>query len=207
MPKVKVPRKSMFVDMTAMCDVAFLLLTFFILTSKFKTEEPVIVDTPSSVSEIKLPDVDIMLITVDKEGKIFFNIDGQFKRKELIEKMDEKFALGLTEEQKIKFALGSSFGVPMGGLKQYLSLSHEEQLKVVVPGIPADTARNELADWILYGRITNPKIRIAIKADQDANYPAVGKVIKTLQDRKVNKFNLITDLEANPNKLAGVKAK
>src|SRR5688572_5546877 len=179
MPK-KVARKSIFVDMTAMCDVAFLLLTFFILTSKFKPEEQVIVDTPSSVSEIKLPDVDIMLITVSKEGRIFFNIDGQFKRKELIEKLNEKFALGLNKNEMNTFALGSGIGVPFNQLKSYLALSPEEQKQVKEPGIPSDSTNNELKDWILYGRMTNPKIRIAIKADQDAKYPGVAKVIKTL---------------------------
>ncbi len=46
MPKVKMPRKSTLIDMTAMCDVAFLLLTFFMLATKFKPDEPVAVVTP-----------------------------------------------------------------------------------------------------------------------------------------------------------------
>ena len=69
MPKVKVPRKSTSVDMTAMTDVAFLLLTFFMLATKFKPDEPVVVDTPSSISEIKLPESGIMQITIDKQGR------------------------------------------------------------------------------------------------------------------------------------------
>ncbi|MCE7857938.1 MAG: biopolymer transporter ExbD, partial [Ignavibacteria bacterium CHB3] len=75
MPKVKVPRKSTLIDMTAMCDVAFLLLTFFMLTTQFKADESVIVDTPSSISEIKLPDTDILNITVSNDGRVFFHID------------------------------------------------------------------------------------------------------------------------------------
>ena len=90
MSKVKVPRKSTSVDMTAMTDVAFLLLTFFMLATKFKPDEPVIVDTPSSISEIKLPESDIMLLTIDKDGRVFFGIDGllligrQFHQKEFL---------------------------------------------------------------------------------------------------------------------------
>ena len=53
MPKVKPVRHTPLVDMTAMTDVAFLLLTFFMLTAKMKPQEPVVIDTPSSISEIK----------------------------------------------------------------------------------------------------------------------------------------------------------
>lgn len=185
-------------DMTAMCDVAFLLLTFFILTSKFKVQEPVEVLTPSSVSEVKLPETDIMMITIADDGRIFFDMDGQFKRRELIDKIDEKYELGLNEDEKNLFAITSSIGVPFGSLKNFLSLPTEERNRVEQPGIPADSTNNELSQWILYSRISNPKIRIAIKADRDANYPVVGTVIRTLQERNINKFNLITDLEALP---------
>ena len=87
MPKVKIPRKSTWQDMTAMCDVAFLLLTFFILTSNFQNKEPVQISTPSSISEIKIPERDIMMILIDKDGKVFFGIDGQDKREEMLREM------------------------------------------------------------------------------------------------------------------------
>jgi biopolymer transport protein ExbD len=191
-------KESLWVDMTAMCDVAFLLLTFFILTSKFKVEQPVEVFTPSSVSEVKLPETDIMMITVSDDGRIFFDMDGQFKRMDLINKIDEKYSLNLTDQEKTTFSLGTSFGVPIGSMKQYLSLPVDERKAVRMSGIPSDSTNNELSEWILYGRMTNPKIRIAIKADKDASYPVVGKVIKTLQERNINKFNLITDMEIRP---------
>src|SRR6188474_1318341 len=104
MPKVKVPRKSTSIDMTAMCDVAFLLLTFFMLATKFKPDEPVTVKTPSSISEIPIPDNDIMLITVDAKGRIFFSIDNKNMRNDLIDNMDEYKHLGLSKEEKYKFA-------------------------------------------------------------------------------------------------------
>ena len=99
MPKVKIARKSTLVDMTAMCDVAFLLLTFFMLTTKFKPNDPVVVDMPKSVSEIKLPQSDIMTITVNKQGQVYFGIDGQFTRKKLLEKIGEKFNIQFTESE------------------------------------------------------------------------------------------------------------
>jgi len=199
MSKVKVPRKSTIVDMTAMTDVAFLLLTFFMLATKFKPDEPVVVDTPSSISEIKLPEVDIMLITIDKEGKVFFNVDGQATRESLLDRMGEKYSIQFTPEEKKQFSLISSFGMPIAQLKGYLGMKADERSKIAQPGMPADSANNELADWIWQTRLTNNNVRVALKGDQDTNYPIVKQVIATLQDKKVNRFNFITSLERGEN--------
>ena len=205
MPHAKLPRKSTNIDMTAMCDVAFLLLTFFMLATKFKPDEPVVVITPSSISQITLPDVDIMLITVDPKGKIFFSVDNKLKRMDLIEDVNSVKGLNLTKEEKTSFALGSSIGVPFNSLKTYLDANPDQQKSMITTaeGIPSDTAvlapANELATWIRSARETNPKIRICIKADGDASYPSVAKIIKTLQGYKIFKFNLITNLKAIPN--------
>lgn len=204
MPKAKLPRKSTHIDMTAMCDVAFLLLTFFMLATKFKPDEPVVVKTPSSISEIILPDADIMLLTVDPKGRVFFSIDNKLQRKELIEKMNTAKNLNLTDAEKNTFALGSSIGASFSQLKSYLSASPEDQKKfdATTPGVPVDTSvlsdNNELAQWVKEARYTNPKLRICIKADGDASYPNVKKIIKTLEGYKVFKFNLITNLKAVP---------
>lgn len=199
MPKVKIPRKSTNIDMTAMCDVAFLLLTFFMLTTKFKADDPVIVDTPSSISEIKLPDTDIMAITITKDGKVFFGMDGKFNRERMIQKIGEKFNIDFTEEEIHSFSLTGSFGVPIANLKQFLNLTSEERKsEKIQPGIPVDSAKNELQYWIVYGRLSNPKTRIAIRGDGDTPYPVIKNVMNTLQDKNVNKFNLITDLEVRP---------
>ena len=204
MPHAKLPRKSTHIDMTAMCDVAFLLLTFFMLATKFKPEEPVIVKTPSSISEIPLPDVDIMLLTVDTKGRIFFAIDNKLKRKALIEDIEYERGLKFTDAEKTSFALGSSVGIPFASLKSYLSATPDaqKQMESTAPGIPVDTSvlspNNELASWIKSARNTNPKLRICIKADGDASYPAVSKIIKTLEGWKIFKFNLITNLKAVP---------
>jgi len=190
--------------MTAMCDVAFLLLTFFMLATKFKPEEPVVVTTPSSISEIPLPDNDIMLLTVDKKGRIFFSIDNKIKRKELIESVNDDRKLGLTQQDINTFAIGSSIGIPFSQLKSFLSMPPDEQAEVNVtaPGVPVDTSvlspDNELAQWIKSARYTNPKLRICIKADGDAAYPHVKKIISTLEGYKIFKFNLITNMKAAP---------
>jgi biopolymer transport protein ExbD len=195
MGKAKVKRSSTSIDMTPMVDLAFLLVTFFMLTTKFAPEEPMAVDMPSSVSEIKLPDTDILTISISEEGNVFFNMDGKYNREELLDKMGEKYGIQFTPDEVKSFSLMSSLGVPIGNLKQFLDMKPEERKLVKQSGIPCDSTNNELADWIVFSRVTNPKLRIAIKGDRESNYPVVKSVITTLIDRKVNRFNLITNLE------------
>lgn len=206
MPKVKVPRKSTLIDMTAMCDVAFLLLTFFMLTTQFKSDESVIVDTPSSISDIKLPDTDILNITVTKEGKVFFSIDNKnFTRERLLQKMSERYPeLQFTAAEEKAFSLTGSVGVPINQLKGYLDLEEVDRKQYNQPGIPVDSTNNELGIWLMQGRLSNPNVRITVKGDGACPWPVMKQVINTLQSKNVNKFNLITDLEADPNKLKGI---
>ncbi|MBV6420640.1 MAG: hypothetical protein DAHOPDDO_01897 [Ignavibacteriaceae bacterium] len=206
MPKVKVPRKSTLIDMTAMCDVAFLLLTFFMLTTQFKADESVIVDTPSSISEIKLPDTDILNITVSNDGRVFFHIDNiNDTRVRLLQRISEKYPeLEFTPEEIKAFELTGNVGVPLSQFKGFLDLEDVERKAYNQPGIPVDSTNNELGMWIMQGRLTNPNVRITIKGDQACPWPVMKKVMDTLQDKNVNKFNLITDLEADPNKLKGI---
>ncbi len=204
MPKLKLPRKSTNVDMTAMCDVAFLLLTFFMLATKFKPDEPVTVVTPNSISDIPLPDVDIMMITIDPNGRLFFSVDNQGIRENIIRDINEYKNLGLNDAEIKAFKYGSSVGVPFNQLKSYLDAPGNEQkaFDKTTTGIPVDTVadsdQNELGAWIRVARNNNPRLRITIKADADAAYPDIQKVIKTLEGWKIFKFNLITGLKAIP---------
>lgn len=211
MPKLKMPRKSTNVDMTAMCDVAFLLLTFFMLATKFKPDEPVTVVTPNSISDIPLPDDDIMLITVDSKGRIFFSVDNQNVRENIIRDVNEYKGLNLSDNEIKAFKYGSSVGVSFNQLKSYLSPGiDQKEIDKTTSGIPvdsvADSEGNELGAWIRIARNNNPKIRIAIKADGSATYPEVQKVIKTLEGWKIFKFNLITGLKAIPQGTAAYEA-
>src|ERR1035437_9508702 len=198
MPKIKVPRKSTNIDMTAMCDVAFLLLTFFMLTTKFKADEPVTVQTPKSISEIKLPDNNIMSITVTKDGKVFYSVDGKYNREKLLKKISEKYNIQFTDEENYAFSLVTAFGVPIPKLKTFLDMPAEDRKNAVQPGIPIDSTNNELGVWIINGRLANPNYSIAIRGDGDCPYPIIKRIIATLQERRVNKFNLITNLEVRP---------
>ena len=198
MPKVKVKRTKPSLDMTPMVDLFFLLVTFFMLTATARQEEAVVVDTPSSVSVIKLPDTNVITITVGNDNRVFFGVDGQHTKEALLEKMAGKYGVGFTAEEKRTFSLLNNFGVPVSQLKSFLAMPSSERDKVQQPGIPIDSTNNELGDWVLQTRLTNPKVVIAIKGDNDAEYNTVQRVIDILQDKKVNRFNLVTDMEAMP---------
>ncbi len=211
MGKIKIKRKSTHLDMTAMCDVAFLLLTFFMLTTKFRPPEPLTVDTPSSVVSTPVPDKDLITITLGKEGQIFLDVDQQQVRVKSLELMGEKYGITFTNEEKALFSNIGMFGAPMGAMKQFLDMdatSERDAFAAKLPGISTDTSANwskcELMDWILTFRrvktsFGSEKTKVAIKGDVDAQYPAVQKVIAILQKQNVNQFSFVTDLEANPN--------
>ncbi len=213
MPKHKPKRSAPSIDMTAMCDVAFLLLTFFMLTAKAKPQETVVVDTPTSISETKLPDAGTLTILVDKDGKIFLDMAGQHTRMDLINTMNSTYQMGLNEKEMIMFSNVGSFGVPRNRMKQYLDLESSKRAEYPSPGIPVDTAdvnTSELANWIHNARLSQFRMKqegkvkdeyvIVLKADKDTPYPSVQSVINTLVDINVNKFNLITSMEGNPDK-------
>ena len=196
MAKVKMKRSSPTIDMTPMVDLAFLLVTFFMLTAAFRPPEPVAVDTPKSESEIPLPERDRMIITVSKDGKVFFDMDNQGGRREALRQMGEKYGVNFSNEQVNSFAVMAGFGVPVAQMPQFLDMDPDERAQITQPGIPADSANNELADWVVFARLTAPsKMRVAVKGDRDTNYKVVKQVVETLIDRRILRFNLITGLE------------
>ena len=202
MTKLKVKRKSTWVDMTAMCDVAFLLLTFFMLTSNFTQKEPVVVSTPSSISEIKIPERNIMLVLIEPTGKVFFGIDGQENRVNTLKKMGETYSISFTDKELRAFSVINSFGVPISMMKTFLNMKEEDRdMKENAIGIPCDSLNNEFKSWVSIARSVNKEYRIAIKADATVEYPVIKKVMDSLQDLKENRYNLITSLENAPENL------
>lgn len=198
MSRAKIQKKSMFIDMTAMSDVTVLLLTFFMLTASFVKKEPVQVVTPASVSEIKIPETDILSILVDPTGKIFMSLDKQTDMAAVLEAMGEEYGLKFTPEEIKKFSLFQTFGVPMKNMKSFLALSGEQQDRLLKEqGIPCDSLDNQFKQWVRNARVVNRDLRIAIKADQNTPYAVIKKIMNSLQDLKENRYNLITSLKSD----------
>ena len=204
MAKVKMSKKATSIDMTAMCDVAFLLLTFFILTATAKVPEPLPVDTPSSTVQTKLPETGLVTITVGKsEGKeqVFFGMKDRAIRSGALDYMAQKYKLTFTDVEKKEFALVDEFGVPVEALRQLLAMKGADRAKKgVQPGIPIDSLNNQLQDWIQYVRKANidqgatKELQFAIKGDAKEEYPQIKRIMDILQDQKINSFNLVTGL-------------
>lgn len=214
MAKIKLGKGNPSLDMTPMVDLAFLLVTFFMLTASVRVSEPVVIDSPSSTSDKLLPE-NVILITVDKQGKAYFNINNAEVRVKTLEKMGQQYKVTFTDKEKKRFGGMTSFGVPMASLKKYIAMEDPERIKSKSPGIPLDSLHNELGDWIQFGRIESARqaktqkdkaeslgrqfkyepLRFAIKADGKANYITVKDVIKVFTDKDIYRFNLITNLE------------
>ena len=196
-------KKSSSTDMTAMCDVAFLLLTFFILTATAKVPEALPVDMPSSTVQSKLPDSDLAIITIGKgadgKSKVFFDIKGRELRKRSLEGMGAKLGVTFSEDDKEKFALMDDFGVPLASLKQIIDMKASDRVKANQPGIPIDSLDNQLKEWLLVSRraaidLDDKELQIAIKGDAKEEYPKIKKIMDILQDQKINSFNLVTGM-------------
>lgn len=200
MAKVKMSKKATAVDMTAMCDVAFLLLTFFILTATAKQPEIVPVETPASTVQVKLPDSDLAIITIADSGKVFFGVKAANVREKTLELIGKQYNIQFTAEESKRFGLMEEFGVPINQLKGIIQLSSTDRNKEgVQTGIPHDSLNNQLTEWIKAARNANAEVNeqqlnFAIKGDAKEQYPEIKKIIDILQDQQINKFNLVTGL-------------
>jgi biopolymer transport protein ExbD len=198
MPKVKAKRQSVSLDMTAMCDVAFLLLTFFMLTAKFRPEEAVTITPPSSISEKPLNTKDGMLmVSVSPEGGVYLATDDQMAREFMLERMANRYGIAVTAEMKKNFMSSEIVGYPLGAMRQVLNMKPSEA-KALSKGIPIDSANNELSYWVGYAKLSNPELKVAIKGDQNSNYKVFADIIGTLQAQNINIFQLVTGPENKP---------
>jgi biopolymer transport protein ExbD len=224
MPKVKLHKGSPSIDMTPMVDLAFLLVTFFMLTASFRMAEPVVVDPPSSHSDKLLPE-NTILVTISSKGYPFFGISNAEAKMNALKHMSEKYGVKFTPDQLKKFGGLSSFGVDIKDLPEYLNLTEGARQKFPKQtGVPNDSLKNpQLKDWILYAaqeanavykrakdeakekgqEFKGEKPRYAIKADSKTKYIMVKDVFKTFTDIKIYQFNLITSMEGGESKKTG----
>ncbi|MBL0233306.1 MAG: biopolymer transporter ExbD [Chitinophagaceae bacterium] len=205
MPSVKIPKKSTDTDMTPFVDIAFLILSFFIMATKFKPPEPVEITTPGSVLSQALPESNAVLISIDSTNKVYYAL--------LSEKEPEKFDdvingvnstqnLGLTPTEIRNFRKTYMVGVPFAGLKSFLNVDPNEQAKVDQPGIPVlDSTNNQLLWWIRLTKdaFKGQPLKFLIKGDGNSKYPAFEAVVDALRKNEEFKYELVTSLEDVPH--------
>jgi len=219
MPKFKMPKSSPSIDMTPMVDLAFLLVTFFMLAASFRSSEPVEVDVPSSISDKIIPE-NVVLVTIDRGGRVFFNMSDPEGRRELLMNMAGKYKVGFSEEQISKFTFMSSFGCTMQELPAYIDMPAEARKNLNTKGIPLDSTNNQLRDWVYFGNIAalnsgktafeeaklkgdspDPndfKPKFTLRVDNKALYVHAQNVINVFRDLDLNNLNFITSMEMAP---------
>ena len=197
MARIKPKRHGVVTDMTAMCDVAFLLLTFFILTTQFKKPDVEQIKPPSSISEKLLPDASLMTINVTQAGTFYFQpVENGTERIQLLDKMGQKYGMSFSNPEKVAFTKVQAVGVPMGQLKSYLNLPEDQQKAFkATTGIPMDSTNKQLIDWVQQSLAVNPNYKLAIKGDVTTKYPKVKSLFEGLRDIDFLKFWLITSQE------------
>ena len=209
MGKVKIKKNDVWVDMTPMADTMTLLLTFFMLTSTFVKNEPVKVNTPGSISEIKVPENGLLTILVSPEkdaagnptgeGQVFMSLDNTDQLGSTLSTMTSNFGVSLTAKQEETFKSEGMFGVPMSDLSSYLAMSASKRPQYIqTKGIPLDSIKggmSEFQQWVDAARTVNEDIKIALKADASTPYKTVKKVMNELQDMDESHYYMITQLK------------
>ncbi len=198
MGRAKLPRKSTNIDMTAMCDVAFLLLSFFILTTKFKPAEAIAVTTPNSVAAKVAPDKDIVMVTIDKDGKVFITMDDEQKKEAVCTYLNTNLNLNMNVAA---FKKAGFFGAPFSSMASFLSLPEEQRKGDKLPGIPVlDSTDNQMNVWMraIKDAYLGSKMNLLVKGDNAAKYPAFKAVIDAFKKNDELKFQMITNPESVP---------
>lgn len=203
MPRPKIARKSTAVDMTAMCDVAFLLLSFFILATKFKPAEAITVETPSSVASKVAPEKDVTLISMTKDGKVYVSLDNEEVKEEVANQLNANNGANLSPADIAAFKKANFFGTPISQLKSVLQIPTDKLKADALPGIPTqDTAHNELIAWmraiVSAHASTGTKLNVLLKGDNDSKYPVFSAVKTALLKNDQPKFQMITNAEGVP---------
>lgn len=200
MARPKIPRKSTNIDMTAMCDVAFLLLSFFILTTKFKPAEAITVQPPSSVSSKPAPEKNFVLVTIDKDGKVFLSMDDEQKKEFIANTLNNTKNLGLNVNA---FKKAQFFGASFAQLNQFLAVPEDQRKGESLPGIPCkDSTNNEMIEWMTLIRDSYEGQKIdglLVKGDNNSKYPAFKNVMAAFKKNDFLKFQLVTDPEGVPS--------
>ena len=199
MARAKIKRGSTSVDMTPMCDVAFLLLTFFILAAQFKPSDALQVATPGSVSNKVAPQKDFLNITITKDNKVYLDMDPKIKD-DVLDELGKERNMTFTPQDKVNFERSAYIGVPLSQLTQFIKLTPDQIKGMVLPGIPVDSTNNELQAWISAAQAARmgQTLNYLIKGDDAVKYPTFKAVIDAFKKNDIYKYNLVTNAKAVP---------
>lgn len=200
MSRPKIARKSTIVDMTAMCDVAFLLLSFFILTTKPKPSEAVPIKTPTSVANKFVPDKNVVIISLNADGHVYMsfgdNADDRNKKKAILENINSSKNLGLSGDDITKLVKAPFIGAAFSQLKQQAQFRPDEMTAKNLPGIPSqDTLNNQMIDWIAacVKAYQGSKMDLVLKGDNVAKYPVFKNILTAFKKNDQFKFQMVTN--------------
>ena len=222
MPKIKMPKSSPSIDMTPMVDLAFLLVTFFMLSASFRSPEPFEVSLPSSVTDKDIPK-NAIIVTVDKTGKIFFNVSNSEAKGEVLDNIASTYKINFSQKEREEFQMMASFSCPVNKLKEYINSEADKRKEAFPEGIPTDTTEattKELRYWIQFGdaaarntgrtsfedaKMKNANVKIddfkpkyILRVDGDTEYSKAKKVIDVFRELNLNNLNFVTSMEIAP---------
>ncbi|WP_300596532.1 biopolymer transporter ExbD [Niabella sp.] len=198
MAKAKIQKKSTDTDMTPFVDVAFLILSFFIMATKFKPSEPVPIETPNSVASQVMPDNNAVMMSIDKDNKVYFSVMSKSdiqKGKDLIKEAAKRAGVTLTDADLSQYQDGEMIGMPFTKIKGYLALPPAQRAKVAQDGIPVkDSATSELVNWIGAAKyvFAGEQLKYLVKGDNTSKYPTFGAIIDAMKRNDEQKYNLVT---------------
>jgi biopolymer transport protein ExbD len=208
MPSVKIPRHSTDFDMTPFVDVAFLILSFFMLATKFKPPAPVEITTPYSVSSKELEQKNAILIEMDKDGRVFFTMqvekqEDEAKKRMMMDNLNKTRNLGLGPKEIDNFVRSSTVGVPFSKLRSFLGLPDEARNTALTTaeGVPVlDSTDNQLIYWVAEAKkaFQGSEMNVMVKGDNNTKYPVFKQIIEALRKNDEFKYKLITSPEGVP---------
>ena len=201
MYKGKLKRQNLSVDMTAMCDVGFLLLIFLMFSWCPQIFKPYQIERPASIAPhgVYDPGGEEIIITI-AQGRVMYEIPERWDRDLILAKLGGAHHINFTPEELKKFMKINTVGVPIDNLKQFIDSYYKDGTFTNQPGILINHTHNELGEWIDATRkISREKygqdVPFIINADKSTPYPTVEAVLNILGSRKIFKMDLYYDVK------------
>jgi biopolymer transport protein ExbD len=159
-------RIGVLLDMTPMVDIAILLLIFYMTTTQFKPPQTREVTLPLSHSQIELPDKDVINITVTDMDSIFVDA---------VIEVDKELESGAVVKAKERV---------------YETTSQEDVGNTINRFRAGQIGKDPGSHGTVLARAL-----IVIRADRDASYGIIQKVMDSMVEANLSRFQIVTDAE------------